>query len=129
MTLMAMARYNHVYKMGIAGGSVTNWLLYDTGYTERYMGLLEEESAAYWQSNIEPYVNGFPNEANRLFLVHGGADENVHFYHVTELIQMLVKYGKPYNLLLYPQDRHRILSGGLHLEASMLFYFEQYLKK
>lgn len=129
MTLMAMARYNHIYKMGIAGGSVTNWLLYDTGYTERYMGLLEEESNAYWQSNIDPYVNGFPNEANRLFLVHGGADENVHFYHVTELIQMLVKYGKPYTLLLYPQDRHRILSGSLHLEASMLFYFEQYLKK
>lgn len=83
-----------------------NWLiidrvhrqLYDTGYTERYMDTPENNAEGYAKGSVLNHVSNFPNEENRLLIIHGLNDENVHFQHSAELIHELVKAAKPYTL-------------------------------
>lgn len=98
LTLMGLAQYPDVFKVAVAGAPVTSWELYDTGYTERYMGLPESNFSAYQQSSVLSYVHQFPDEEGRLLIVHGLLDENVHFTHTTQFISALVKAGKPHTL-------------------------------
>ncbi|KAK9692879.1 Prolyl oligopeptidase family [Popillia japonica] len=81
LSLMGLAHHPDVFKIAIAGAPVTNWSLYDTGYTERYMGLPENNPQGYQEGSVLNYVNKFPEEENRLLIIHGLIDENVHFYH------------------------------------------------
>lgn len=111
-TLLAMSQAPDVFKMGFSGAPVGDWRLYDTGYTERYMGLLcdsetnESPSKAYVDSSIEHFVHGFPDEVDRVYISHGLLDENVHFAHSTRIISALIAANKPYSLLIYPNERH-----------------------
>ncbi|RNF26582.1 putative dipeptidyl-peptidase 8-like serine peptidase [Trypanosoma conorhini] len=118
-TLLAMSQAPDVFKIGFAGAPVTDWRLYDTGYTERYMGELYDTDAcavegkredaiskAYTKSAIKEFVAGFPDELNRLFIAHGLLDENVHFTHSCALINAMVAAGKPFSILAYPGERH-----------------------
>lgn len=98
LALMGLAQRPDIFRIAIAGAPVTNWALYDTGYTERYMDTPCANPRAYRKGNVLNYVNLFPEEENRLLLVHGMMDENVHFIHTQQLIQALVRAGKPYNL-------------------------------
>lgn len=98
LALMGLAQRPNIFRVAIAGAPVTNWLLYDTGYTERYLDSPYKNPAGYAKGNVLNYVNSFPDEENRLLLVHGLMDENVHFIHTQQLIQALVKQGKPYTL-------------------------------
>ena len=93
---------------------MTDWMLYDTGYTERYLGVPKSENKnkniselsmdeqnvknAYYYGNVCTYASQFPDEAHRLVIVHGNCDENVHFSHTMELIQALIANQKPYDL-------------------------------
>ncbi|ESL09570.1 dipeptidyl-peptidase 8-like serine peptidase [Trypanosoma rangeli SC58] len=118
-TLLAMSQAPDVFKIGFAGAPVVDWTLYDTGYTERYMGELYEAdacagenpkknviSSAYTKSAIKEFVAGFPDDLNRLYIAHGLLDENVHFTHTCALINALVNAGKPFSILAYPGERH-----------------------
>lgn len=98
LSLMAYATRSDIFKLCIAGAPVTNWKIYDTGYTERYMDTPENNADGYAKGSILNYVNNFPNEYNRLLIIHGLNDENVLFNHSVELINELVKANKPYNL-------------------------------
>jgi len=98
LSLMALIQRQDIFKIAIAGAPVTNWSLYDTGYTERYMDLPCFNPEGYSKSSILNWVNSFPDEENRLLLIHGLMDENVHFIHTQELIQALIQAGKPYHL-------------------------------
>lgn len=129
LSLMALAQRPDIFKCAIAGAPVTNWLLYDTGYTERYMGLPEENEEGYRLSNVLSYSKNFPNEYNRLLIIHGLMDENVHFSHTAHLINSLVSQGKPYHLNVFPFERHslRKLYSSEHYEATLLQYLQQHL--
>ncbi|KAE9419256.1 hypothetical protein Angca_004828 [Angiostrongylus cantonensis] len=130
MSLLALAKYPQIFRAAIAGGAVTDWKLYDTAYTERYLGYGEDRDPFYEESSVIKHVDKLPDQPGRLLLVHGLLDENVHFRHTEVLIEQLIKAGKPYQLQLFPSERHGIRSsdGAAYLDASILNFIQQALK-
>ena len=126
MTLMCLTRAPETFKVGIAGAPVTHYDGYDTGYTERYMGLPQENPAGYESGSVMAHV---ANLEGKLLLLHGLIDENVHFRHTARLINALIKARKPYNLMIFPDARHspRSLVDRIYLEEAIRDYFQTYL--
>lgn len=107
-TLNLMFQYPDIYKTGISIAPVTNSLFYDNIYTERYMGLPQE--------NMEDYVAGAAithakNLQGNLLLIHGTADDNVHFQNAEKLVNELVKYNKQFQYMAYPGRSHGLSEG------------------
>jgi dipeptidyl-peptidase 9 len=129
LSLMGLIHYSDIFKIAIAGAPVTNWNLYDTGYTERYMDLPEHNPQGYIEGSVLNYINKFPDEENRLLIIHGLIDENVHFYHTSQLINSMVKAGKPYQLQIYPNERHslRHIDASKHYETTLLSFLQNHL--
>ncbi|KAL1123002.1 hypothetical protein AAG570_003326 [Ranatra chinensis] len=129
LSLMALAQHPDFFKVAIAGAPVTCWKLYDTGYTERYMDLPDNNRHGYNAGSILTYVNQFPDEENRLLIIHGLIDDNVHFSHTSSLINQMVRKGKPYQLQVYPSERHslRSLDASKHYETVVLSFLQNYL--
>ncbi|KAK9882150.1 hypothetical protein WA026_019667 [Henosepilachna vigintioctopunctata] len=129
LSLMGLIQHPDVFKIAIAGAPVTNWNLYDTGYTERYMDLPEHNQQGYIEGSVLNYINKFPDEENRLLIIHGLIDENVHFYHTSQLVNNLIKAGKPYQLQVYPNERHslRHLDASKHYETTLLSFLQNHL--
>ncbi|KAG8227172.1 hypothetical protein J437_LFUL008056 [Ladona fulva] len=98
LSLLALVHHSDVFKVAVAGAPVTSWHLYDTGYTERYMDLPSLNPEGYKEGSVLTHAHLFPEDANRLLIIHGLMDENVHFVHTSELIGALVRAGKPYQL-------------------------------
>jgi len=111
LSLLALAQRPDVFKISVAGAPVTDWLAYDTGYTERYMDTPANNPKGYEMGSVSHYVNGFPDQENRLKIVHGLIDENVHFVHTATLIQSLTDAQKPYRLMVFPSERHGVRNG------------------
>ncbi|EDV91234.1 dipeptidyl peptidase 9 [Drosophila grimshawi] len=126
LSLMGLVQYPEIFKVAIAGAPVTNWEFYDTGYTERYMDLPQFNEAGYTAGSVLNYVHAFPEEDNRLLLIHGLIDENVHFYHTSRLISALNKANKPYALHLFPEERHslRNLESNKNYETKLLSFLQ-----
>ncbi|WP_225765823.1 S9 family peptidase [Stenotrophomonas sp. Marseille-Q4652] len=103
MTLMLLAKASDHYACGVAGAPVTDWGLYDTHYTERYMGLPAGNEAGYREARIETHLDGL---RSRLLLIHGMADDNVLFSNSTALMSGLQKRGHPFELMTYPGAKH-----------------------
>lgn len=103
MAAYAMLRAPGAFKVGVAASPVTEWHLYDSGYTERYMGTPRTNAAGYDASDLTRLVKGLEG---KLLLVHALMDENVHFQHTADLIDALVAADKPFDLLVYPGERH-----------------------
>ncbi|XP_026528899.1 dipeptidyl peptidase 8 isoform X1 [Notechis scutatus] len=116
-------------QVAVAGAPVTLWLFYDTGYTERYMGHPDNNERAYYLGSVAMQAEKFPSQPNRLLLLHGFLDENVHFAHTSILLSFLVRAGKPYDLQIYPQERHsiRVPESGEHYELHLLYYLQENL--
>ncbi|XP_069767937.1 dipeptidyl peptidase 8-like isoform X2 [Narcine bancroftii] len=129
LSLMGLVRRPDIFKVAIAGAPVTLWIFYDTGYTERYMGLPDKNESGYDIGSVAMQVDHFPLEPNRLLLLHGFLDENVHFSHTTVLLSFLVRSGRPYDLQVYPQERHsiRVPESGEHYELYLLYYLQENL--
>ncbi|KFM80750.1 Dipeptidyl peptidase 9, partial [Stegodyphus mimosarum] len=129
LSLMGLAQRPDIFKVAIAGAPVTTWMLYDTGYTERYMDTPAKNAAGYTTGSVLSYVHQFPDEENRLLIIHGLRDENVHFAHTSQLINALIKAGKPYQLQIYPTERHslRHLDASEHYETTLLSFLQQHL--
>ncbi|MGA7912973.1 MAG: DPP IV N-terminal domain-containing protein [Candidatus Dormiibacterota bacterium] len=127
MTAMALVRAPDVFKVGVAGAPVTSWDGYDTAYTERYMGTPESNPAGYQASSVMTYAERL---RGKLLLVHGLIDENVHFRHTARLMQALIDSHKPFDVMLYPNERHmpRSLEDRVAMEAQILDYFTTHLK-
>lgn len=124
-TLNLLFQYPEIYKTGISIAPVANQLLYDNIYQERYMGLPQE--------NREDYINGSPishakNLRGNLLIIHGTGDDNVHYQGTEILINELVKHGKNFQMMSYPNRTHSISEGeGTRAHLSKLF--TSYLKK
>jgi dipeptidyl-peptidase-4 len=107
-TLQAMFRYPDVYQVGMAVASVPDEKLYDTIYQERYMGLPQDNTAAYDRASAISFAEGL---RGRLLIVHGSGDDNVHFQGDERLVNRLVSLGKPFDLMVYPNRSHCICEG------------------
>nr|XP_060611592.1 dipeptidyl peptidase 8 [Anolis sagrei ordinatus] len=129
LSLMALLQRPEIFKVAVAGAPVTLWLFYDTGYTERYMGHPDSNEQGYYLGSVAMQADKFPSEPNRLLLLHGFLDENVHFAHTSILLSFLVRAGKPYDLQIYPQERHsiRVPESGEHYELHLLYYLQENL--
>lgn len=103
LSAMTLARFPDVFRCAVSGAPVTSWDGYDTFYTEKYMGLPSENADNYESGSVMRHVEKMKGN---LLLVHGMIDENVHFRHTARLVNALVAAGKPYELLIFPDERH-----------------------
>jgi dipeptidyl-peptidase-4 len=106
MALMCMMQAPDVFAAGIAGAPVTDWHLYDTHYTERYMGTPQENAAGYAASSAMTYAKQLRGP---LLIMHGMADDNVLFTHSTTLFKKLQDLGKQFDIMTYPGSKHGLL--------------------
>uniref|UniRef100_A0A914Y7P4 Dipeptidyl peptidase 9 n=1 Tax=Panagrolaimus superbus TaxID=310955 RepID=A0A914Y7P4_9BILA len=129
-SLLLLCNYPNIYRASIAGGAVTEWALYDSCYTERYMDLPKDNPIGYKASSITKFAHKFPNEEGRLLIVHGSIDENVHFTHTEQFMNALIAAGKPFEQLIFPSERHGIRQGSAveYFHAKMLTFFQKALK-
>uniref|UniRef100_A0A672HAW0 dipeptidyl-peptidase IV n=1 Tax=Salarias fasciatus TaxID=181472 RepID=A0A672HAW0_SALFA len=129
LSLMGLIHRPDIFKVAIAGAPVTLWRAYDTGYTERYLDTPEKNQKGYDDCSVALHVDKLPNEPNRLLILHGFLDENVHFFHTNYLVYQLVQAGKPYNLQVYPNERHSIRcpQSGEHYEITVLQFLQDNL--
>ena len=126
LAAMAVVRFPETFKLAVAGAPVTHWDGYDTHYTERYMGTPATNPKGYAESSVMHHVDKL---TGKLMLVHGMIDENVHFRHTARLINALIKARKPYELLLFPDERHmpRRLEDRVHMEQQILDFIAKNL--
>ncbi len=123
-TLMALSRGDGTFKAGIAVAPPTDWKLYDSVYTERFMRTPQQNPDGYAATSP---VNLAKDLQGKLLLVHGTADDNVHFQNSMAYIDALVDAGKEYRMLVYPDRNHGIYGGNsrYHLYTNMAaFLFE-----
>lgn len=111
--------HSKMFKLGIAGGPVTDWRNYDSIYTERYMLQPKDNAAGYDSASV---VKAAGNLSGRLLLVHGLMDENVHFQNTVELIRALQNAGKQFDVMPYPGNRHGIRTVPRHFAELRLRY-------
>ena len=121
MTSLCMTKGAEVYTMGIAVAPVTNWRYYDTIYTERFMRTPQENASGYDDNSP---INHVDKLEGKYFLIHGSADDNVHYQNTMEMIDAMVKANKQFDLFIYPNKNHGIYGGNtrLHLFTMMLDY-------
>ena len=126
MSLMALTTTT-AFRAGIAGAPVTDWRLYDTHYTERYLGMPQANAAGYESSAVIPNAGSLHGA---LLLVHGMADDNVLFTHSTQLMQKLQSLNKPFDVMTYPGGKHalvRMPQQGRHYYEMVLRFFSREL--
>ncbi|ORY98494.1 Alpha/Beta hydrolase protein [Syncephalastrum racemosum] len=129
LSLMGLAQHQDIFKIAIAGAPVTDWELYDSAYTERYMGLPAENEQRYRESSVLNWIDRFPDSGNRLVIVHGLIDENVHFTNTERLVSGLVRHNKQHYLQVYPAEKHglRHASVNEHYETLLFYWLLSYL--
>lgn len=126
MTLMLLAKASSQYACGAAGAPVTDWGLYDTHYTERYMGLPKANAAGYRDARVLEHIDGL---TSKLLLIHGMADDNVLFTNSTALMSALQKRGQPFELMTYPGAKHGLKGAdNLHRLKLTEGFFDRCLK-
>jgi len=123
-TLNLMFRYPEIYKTGISIAAVGNQLTYDNIYQERYMGLPQENREDFVKGSPITYASGLKGN---LLYIHGTGDDNVHFNNSEMLVNELIKHGKQFQYMAYPNRSHSISEGeGTFRHLSTLY--TQYLK-
>jgi len=124
---MCVMQAPDMFNAAVAGAPVTDWRLYDTHYTERYMGTPQENADGYAASNVLAYADGLQGE---LLIMHGMADDNVLFTNSTALFKRLQDLGKPFQIMAYPGSKHGLLrfpKTGPHAYAMVKRFFDQAL--
>ena len=127
MTLMSLFTRPDVFAAGVSGAPVTDWTLYDTHYTERYLGTPQGNADGYQASGVFPYAKEL---AAPLLLIHGMADDNVLFTNSTKLMKTLQDHGRPFDVMTYPGSKHglmRVPATGKHVFAHIRRFFRQHL--
>ncbi|CAK4854014.1 unnamed protein product, partial [Aphanomyces euteiches] len=128
MSAISLVKAPETFKLAVAGAPVTSWDGYDTCYTERYMSTPQLNPEGYARGNVMNYVQHMqPHQ--KLLLIHGLIDENVHFRHTARLINALIGARKHYDLLLFPKERHspRHLEDRIYMEQRIAEYVAQHL--
>ncbi len=122
ISLHAILQYPELYNTALAVAPVPDERLYDTIYTERYMGLPQDNVAGYEQASSITYAN---NLAGNLLIVHGTGDDNVHYQGTERLMNALIEAGKQFTIMPYPNRSHGIFEGRgttLHLRTLLTNY-------
>ncbi len=122
MTCNAMLNAADVFKAGFAGSPVTDWRQYDTIYTERYMGLPQDNPAGYKQSSPVTHVGKLKG---KLLVAAGTGDDNVHFANTVEFSEQLIKAGRYAEIMIYPGRGHGISDSParIHLFSRVTQFF------
>lgn len=117
MTSYALT-HSQTFKIGIAGGTVSDWRNYDSIYTERYMGTPQDNPDGYLKSSPVHFAKDLHG---KLLLIHGAMDDNVHMANTMQFLYELQKAGKQVQLMVYPKSRHGVTDPVLvkHLRQMM----------
>lgn len=130
MSCMAVTYASDVFTHAMAGGSVVDWHLYDTQYTERFMNRPQDNRSGYDTTTVMNYVDRYKGG---LLLVHGTMDDNVHMQNSIQLVAALQDAGKEFEMMLYPEGRHgwgNLPARNRHFnKLKMKFVFENLLRK
>lgn len=125
MAALTMVLHPDVFKVGIVAAPVTDWRLYDTIYTERYMGLLDENREGYINSSVMAHAK---NLKGNLLVVHSSMDENVHIQNTMQMVTAFTTAGKDIDLRIYPPGDHSV---SYNVQSELLLYktYTSYLNK
>ena len=128
MALMCLMKAPESFHSGVAIAPVTDWRLYDTHYTERYLGHPEETPETYERSAVFPYVGGLKGD---LLIIHGMADDNVLFTNSTKLYKVLQDNDIRFEMMNYPGSKHGLRGKkvGTHYFKTMTRFFDRTLKR
>jgi dipeptidyl-peptidase-4 len=129
MTLMCMMKAPGVFAAAVSGAPVTDWRLYDTHYTERFMGTPQNNAGGYEDSNVLTHADKLKGS---LLIMHGMADDNVLFAHSTTLFKKLQDLNKPFDVMTYPGGKHGLLrhaDSGPHGYAMIKRFFDERLMR
>ncbi|MFA7615106.1 MAG: S9 family peptidase [Weeksellaceae bacterium] len=113
-------RGGDVLKMAISVAPVTNWRYYDSVYTERFMRTPQENAKGYDSNSPITYANQFNDKRNKFLLIHGTADDNVHFQNSMDLSEALIQANKQFDMMVYPDKNHGIYGGATRLQLYTL---------
>ncbi|HXX65437.1 MAG TPA: prolyl oligopeptidase family serine peptidase, partial [Bacteroidota bacterium] len=125
VTCLALTEGADYFTHGVALFSVTDWILYDSHYTERYMGLPSENTQGYKDASPLSYADKYKGVIR---IVHGTLDDNVHMQNSLQLVSKLEDLGKHFELMIYPEQRHGW--GGVkstHLQNETYRFYYRYL--
>lgn len=127
MSIMSMFKGSDYFAAGVAGAPVTDWRLYDTHYTERYMGDPRQVDDAYTAASVFPHADGL---AGPLLIYHGMADDNVLFTHATMLYKHLQDNAIQFESMDYPGKKHSIRGNNtqIHLFNMITNFFDRNLR-
>lgn len=126
MSSLALLKGNDVFKAAIAVAPVTSWKWYDTIYTERYMRTLTENPDGYTDNSPIYFADRLKGD---YLLVHGGADDNVHFQHAAEMTRALIAANKQFDQYYYTNRNHGIYGDNarIHLYTKMTDFLRESL--
>lgn len=127
MAIMAMFKASDYFAAGVSGAPVTDWTLYDTHYTERYLGHPASNAQGYTDSAVFPYADGLKGS---LLIYHGMADDNVLFANSTKLFSQLQQSGKQFEMMTYPGSKHAMFGQQVqtHLHRTITTFFDRELR-
>lgn len=126
MATSCIAKGADVFSTAVAVAPVTNWRYYDNIYTERYMRTPQENADGYDQNSP---INHVEKIKGNYLLVHGSADDNVHFQNSMELVTALIKANVQFDMMVYPNKNHSIYGGNTryHLFTKITNFLEEHL--
>ncbi len=127
MALRLLAAASNQIAIGVAVAPVTDWTLYDTHYTEQFIGKPQENRQGYENSGVHAHLDGLRSP---LLLMHGMADDNVLFSNTTRMIDALVRRGVQFDLMTYPGAKHGMSSRveQRHVYGMIASFFRKHLQ-
>ncbi len=125
-TLFTMSTKGHPFKAGVAIAPVTDWRLYDSAYTERYMRRPQVNIGGYESASL---LNKAQDMTGNVLIIHGTGDDNVHVQHTMQYIDALVRADKQFEMQLYPDDNHFLRKGNnaQHMHKRILNFLQNNL--
>jgi dipeptidyl-peptidase-4 len=125
MTTSMMSRHPGVFKVGVAGGPVIDWSLYEVMYTERYMDTPEENPKGYDKTNLKNHLDSLQG---KLLMIHGGLDDVVLWQHSLQYLESAIKKGVQLDYFVYPHHKHNVRGRDrVHLYEKVSNYFFNHL--
>jgi len=125
MTTAMLLRAPDAFKVGVAGGPVMDWGMYEVMYTERYMDTPQENPEGYDKASLFNYID---NLNGRLLMIHGSSDDVVLWQHSLRYIRECVRKGKPIDYFVYPEHLHNVLGKDrVHLFEKIDQFFQENL--
>ena len=125
-TLYTMSTKGHPFKAAVSIAPVTDWRLYDSAYTERYMRRPQVNEHGYNEASL---LNKAADLTGNVLIIHGTADDNVHVQHTYQYIDALVRANKQFEMQLYPDDNHHLRKGNnaAHMHERILRFLKSNL--